>query len=122
MSDVNKLAVYAKSRAFVRSIYLLSSYFPTDERYGLTSQVRRASVSIPANLAEGYGRRQQNDRKRFVEIALGSAAELSCLLMLVEDLELLGSSPDYVRRLEQVRRDLDEIEKMLNGLFASFDR
>jgi four helix bundle protein len=80
------------------SVYRISNGFPTDERYGLTSQLRRTCVSIPANIAEGCGRRGAREMSRFLQIAMGSASELEYHLLLAHDLGLLDN---------QLHRELD---------------
>lgn len=104
-----QLRVWEKAHQAVLSTYRLTVRFPVDERYGLTSQMRRAAVSIPANIAEGFGRRRGADRARFYEIARGSAEELKYYLILSRD---LGYSSD-VTRLEA---SLDEVCAMIYSL------
>lgn len=86
MPDFKKLDVWVDAHAFVLDIYRSTSTFPRTEQFGLTSQIRRAAVSIPANLAEGCGRDTQAELARFASIALGSANELEYLLILAYDL------------------------------------
>jgi four helix bundle protein len=115
--DHKKLDVWKRSRSLVKCVYTITSSFPQEERFGLTSQIRRAAVSITANLSEGYGRQQQTDRRRFVEIALGSASELDTLLTLAEDLDFL--SPESA---QEVLEEVVGVNKMLFGLWSSFER
>ena len=83
-------------------VYKATQAFPKEERFGLTSQIRRASVSIGANLAEGCGRRSDGEMGRFVQIAMGSGAELSYHLLLAKDLGLVTN--EQLRRPERDRR------------------
>lgn len=86
-------------------------FFPKEELYGLTSQIRRACASIPANVAEGCGRGSDAEFARFLQIAMGSASELEYHLLLARDLNLLNSS-DY----NQLAREVTEVKRMLTSL------
>ena len=99
------LIVWQKSHQFVLDIYAIAKNFPKDEIYGLTSQLKRASVSIPANIAEGFGRRGDKDKLRFYNISRASLLEVRYFLILVHDLK-------YCDTLI-LRKNLNEIEKML---------
>ncbi len=90
MGDFKKLDVWQRSQKLAGNIYRLTGDFPAVERYGLTSQMRRAPVSISANLAEGCGRQGDIELRRFVRISLGSLAELECELLLAADLHYLN--------------------------------
>jgi four helix bundle protein len=82
LKDFRKLKVWEKSHHLALSVYQATSSFPDHEQYGLTSQMRRAAVSIPANIAEGYGRGGDAEFARFLQIASGSAAELQYQILL----------------------------------------
>jgi four helix bundle protein len=88
MRDFRKLMVWQKAHQLTLGIYELTANFPRDEVYGLTSQVRRAAASIPANVAEGCGRDGDTELARFLRIAMGSANELEYHLILARDLGL----------------------------------
>ena len=109
--DTRDLIVWQKAYNLTLDIYKSTSRFPTDEKYGLTSQLRRATVSIPSNIAEGKGRGSNKDFKRFLMIARGSLEEVRTQLLLSKDLGYLESKihEDYDARLVEIR-------KMLNGL------
>jgi|TARA_R100000306_G_scaffold5273_2_gene7725 four helix bundle protein len=109
-----KLKVWQKSRQFSSKIYKTTAKFPKEEKFGLTSQMRRAAISISSNIAEGTGRHSKKDRARFTEIAFGSALELLNQCILSNDLEFL-SEEKYV----ELRSDLTEITAMLDGLYKS---
>jgi len=94
---------------FVEKVYQQSSQYPKEEIYGLTSQIRRAAVSIPSNIAEGAARQGSKEFIQFLYIALGSLSEVETQAMLAER---LGFSNDTTALLE----DIDRIRKMLNGL------
>jgi four helix bundle protein len=97
-------------------LYRLSRSFPKEELYGITSQMRRAAVSIGANLAEGCGGRTNAEMARFVRISMGSASELDHHLLLCKDLGFLQDE-DYKR----TSKGLVEIRKMLGALLDSID-
>jgi four helix bundle protein len=109
--DYRNLLVWRKAHSLTIALYRVTKNFPKEELFGLTSQIRRASVSIEANLAEGCGRRSDGEMARFVQIAMGSGAELSCHLLLARDLELIKDA-DY-KDLNEVAT---EILRMLSTL------
>ena len=111
MQDFRRLAVWQKSHQLVLSVYETSASFPNDERYGLTSQIRRAATSIPANIAEGCGRETNAELRRFLYIAMGSASELDYHLLLARDLHMLEATP-----YKHLSQDVSEIKRMLTGL------
>jgi four helix bundle protein len=86
MRDYRDLQVWTKAHRLALACYKGTQCFPFEERFGLTSQIRRAAASIPANLAEGCGRRSDGEMARYVQIAMGSGAELSYHLLLARDL------------------------------------
>lgn len=88
--------------------YKLTEFFPKSEIYGITSQIRRCAVSIPSNIAEGYGRKGKGEYVHFLHIALGSARELDTQLIIALRVEL--AKPNYI---ESVITDVDEIQKLL---------
>ena len=109
------LEVWKESVALARDIYRLTSSFPADERFGLASQLRRAAVSVPSNIAEGSVRRSRRQFRHYVEIALGSLAEIETQLEIAADFRP-GSPTDAVEtRMRRVRR-------MLYGLCDALDR
>lgn len=111
MKDFRKLGVWEKSHQLALEIYKITQKFPASEQYGLISQMRRAGVSIPTNIAEGCGRDSDAELKRFLFIALGSASELEYQLLLSHDLQFLDS-PSYQHLTNQVT----EIKRMLASL------
>src|SRR5437763_7568704 len=111
MRNYEDLQVWKKAHLLTLDIYKNTRCFPGDERFGLTSQIRRSCASIGANLAEGCGRRSDGEMARFVHIAMGSGAELSYHLRLARDLELLSKS-----LAEQLRSDLNEVMRILSAL------
>ena len=113
VKDFRSLKVWEKSHRLVLAIYAASRSFPPEERYGLTSQIRRASASIPANIAEGCGRGSEAEFARFLQIARGSASELEYHLLLARDLALLAT--EHHAELE---RETTDLKKMLTALLA----
>ena len=101
------LIVWQKAHQFVLEIYRFTRGFPAEERYGLTSQIRRAAVSVPANIAEGFPKRGPNDKARFFNIAQGSLEEVHYYLILSEDLGYGDSG--------KLMNLYDEVGRLLNG-------
>lgn len=114
MHRFKELEIWRKSRIFCSEIYNATSDFPTDEKFGLTNQLRRASVSIPSNIAEGSSRNSQKDFSRFLEIAIGSAYEIETQLLIASDLGFLK-----IEKLESLTNNLEEIIKMTSRFRAT---
>lgn len=108
LRDFRELKVWEKAHQLTLSVYKATKIFPKEELYGLTSQIRRACASIPANIAEGCGRKGEAELARFLQIAMGSASELEYHLLLAHDLNLLQAK-DY----ESLANDVTEIKRML---------
>jgi len=108
MRDFRQLKVWEKAHKLTIEIYKITARFPREELYGLTSQLRRASASIPANIAEGFGRGGNAELARFLQIGLGSAYETEYHLLLASDLGLLAKTAyqDHERRTIEVKRML----------------
>jgi len=111
MRNYRELRVWQEAHKLSASIYAVTASFPRREIYGLTSQIRRASVSIEANLAEGCGRQTDGELARFIQIAMGSASELDCELLLAHDLTFLEAVDhrDLSNRLTAVRKMLSAL-------------
>ena len=116
MKSYIELDVWKQSRQLVKQIYGLTKHFPKEEQYGLSSQMRRCSVSIPSNIAEGHGRNHIKDSLQFFFIARGSLYELETQLYLSNDLGYF-SSEILVEILEKVTN----CKQMLNGLIRYFE-
>ncbi len=110
MKDFRDLKVWEKAHQFVLAAYPLTRRFPTDELYGLTSQLRRSAASIPTNLAEGCGRGTDPELARFCDIAMGSASEADYQLLLARDLGYLDA-PTY----QSIYNQLTEVQRMLRS-------
>jgi four helix bundle protein len=111
MQPFRKLLVWQKAHELTLSLYRETASFPSEERYGLTSQIRRSAASICANLAEGCGRQTRRDFARFAYIAVGSASELEYHLLLATDLGILSNE-----RYSPMEKSVVEVKRMLAGL------
>jgi four helix bundle protein len=110
VQDFKKLKVWEKSHQLTLDVYRAAAGFPKDELYGLTSQLRRACASLPANIAEGCGRGGKSELARFLQVAMGSASEAEYHLLLAHDLGLLNDA-EY-KRLEA---GAVEVKRMLTS-------
>lgn len=113
MQTYKDLIVWQKARVLASDVYVLCSNLPKDELYGLCSQMKRASISIPSNIAEGYRRNKRGEYVQFLGIAAGSAAELETQLILTNDIYSIDTGPALLQ--------LEEIQKMLTVLIHKLD-
>ena len=111
------LIVYQKSYKLALVIYQITKNYPKEEIYGLTSQMRRSSVSIPCNIAEGYRRGHRKEYIQFLHMAHGSCGELETLLSLSQDLGLIEKD-----LFENLYRLQEEVSKLLKGLIVSLSK
>ncbi len=109
------LEVWKDSIKFVKSIYILTNKFPQEEKFGLVSQIRRAAVSIPSNIAEGATRFSDKDSSRFIDITLGSIAEIETQLIISKEL-------GYVENIDNELEKLKRINAMSMGLKKFYNR
>lgn len=114
MQDFRNLEVWRLSHQLTLEVYRATRVLPGDERYGLTSQLRRAAVSIEANLAEGCGRGSDADFGRFVQTSMGSASEVECELLIARDLGYLDNET-----AEALEASVQRIKRMLAALLAT---
>lgn len=112
VTSYRDLDVWKVGRRLVRDVYVATRSLPDDERFGLVSQMRRAVVSIPCNIAEGYGRGTRQEYIRYLRMARGSAAELETQVTLCEDL-------GYDLPCGELRQTLTRCHQLLNGLLRS---
>lgn len=115
IKDFRELKVWPKSHQLTLRIYKITAKFPPEERYGLMSQMRRAAVSIPANIAEGFRRRGKKDKTQFYRISQGSADELLYFLILGKDL-------GYINDIEEESDLIESVTKMLSGMIRGLDK
>ena len=113
MNSHKSLLVWQQSMSFAEKIYKLTQNFPDTERYGLVSQLRRAAVSIPSNIAEGFGRKGSKEFVQFLRVAFGSSSEIETQVELARRLNYV-SEEDYIRTIDS----LVIIRKMLNKLIS----
>ena len=114
MKNYRDLEVWKLSKEFAGDVYVLTKDFPSDERYGLTQQVRRAAVSVMSNIAEGSRRRSKPEFMRFINIASGSVCEAESQLLLAVDLDYTSSM-----EADKILAKSDRINKMLYALHQS---
>lgn len=113
MQDFKKLKVWEKGHQLTLEIYKVTKDYPSDERFGLISQMRRSSASVPTNIAEGCGRPRNTELKRFMEISMGSLSELEYQVFLSKDLGYLSS--DQFTFLQNL---VTELKKMLSSFIV----
>ncbi len=116
MKTYNELIVWQKSMTLVTSIYKTTKPFPKDENFGLTSQIKRSSVSIPSNIAEGFGRNSLKEFIRFLRISMGSLFELQTQIEIAFNLEYISKI-----NFENLHKDSREIERMLASLIRKLN-
>ena len=117
MHNIEELKIWNKAMDLAVQVYELSSKFPSDERFGLTSQVRRCAVSIPSNISEGAGRNTKGEFKQFLGIANGSAYELQTQLIIANKLNFIDENST-----ESILEIIDEIQKMNYKLQLSLSK
>ncbi|RMB60970.1 four helix bundle protein [Dokdonia sinensis] len=117
MHDFQKLLVWQKAMDITEDVYRLSALFPKEEKYGLTSQIRRCAVSVPSNIAEGAGRNTDGEFKNFLGIASGSSNELLTQLILSKRLELVNDN-----QVQPIIKDLIEVQKINYSLIRKFSK
>ena len=115
LKSFQQLEVWQEAHKLVLQVYEVTRQFPADEKFGLTSQMRRAAVSVPANVVEGFKRRGIGEKLRFYNVAEGSLEEIKYFFILAEDLQYLPSREVLTTQAECVGR-------LLNGLIASTRR
>lgn len=112
--NFRELKVWQKGMELSKSIYLVTSTFPTEEKYGLKSQIQRSAISIPSNIAEGCGRTGNNELKHFLSLSLGSAFELETQVILANEFGYTDKN-----NFELIINQIQEIQKMIIGLYNS---
>jgi len=116
LKSYKELKVWQKAYSLCIEIYKITRTFPKEELYGLTSQMRRAAVSVPSNIAEGYGRKTTPEYLRSLYIAYGSSCELETQILLSGDLGLMKAEA-----LNKLQADLGEVERMLKALIKAVE-
>ena len=118
MHNFQELKIWQKAMDIAESTYLISAEFPKEEKFGLTSQIRRSAVSIPSNIAEGAVRNTDGEFKNFLGIASGSSNELYTQLILAKRLGLISKGEELSNILQQ----LEEVQKMNYTLIKKFSK
>ncbi len=113
MRNFRTLNIWQDSISIVKKVYKLAESLPLEEKYGLRSQICRAVISIPSNIAEGCSRNSQIDFKRFLEIAIGSSFELETQLTIIDELSLISSN-----EIAGLVYDINKLQKMINNLIS----
>ena len=116
MKDFRKMQVWHKGHKLALEIYTLTAKFPKEELYGLSSQIRRAAVSIPTNIAEGCGRGSTKELKQFLRISMGSASEVEYQILLSYELRYMDR-----KTYDNLNYDIQEIKKMLSSYIVKID-
>jgi len=116
LKSYKELKVWQKAYNLCIKIYKITKTFPKEELYGLTSQIRRAAVSVPSNIAEGYGRKTTPEYIRSLYIAYGSSCELETQILLSGDLGFMKAEA-----LNELQADLGEVERMLKALIKAVE-
>lgn len=117
MNKLSELKIWNKAIDLTVDVYKATASFPSDERFGLTSQSRRAAVSIPSNIAEGAGRNSMKEFNNFLGIANGSSYELQTQLIIANKLEMLD-----IDLLNPLLTQIDELQKMTYGFQQMLDK
>ena len=117
MKTYRDLLVWQKAIHFVTEVYSVAREFPQEELYGLTSQIKRSAVSIPSNIAEGYGRKSKKEYIRFLQIAMGSIFEIQTQLEISKNLDFLSDN-----NFDELYENSREIERMLSSLISKINK
>lgn len=118
MKNFRELRIWRKGMDLVKQVYLTARQLPDEERFGLRSQITRAAVSIPSNIAEGSSRQSDPDYKRFLEMSLGSAFELETQILIIQELALIPNPES----LTPLIAELQDEQRMINGLISTLSK
>lgn len=117
MRNFRNLDIWKNAVQLAKQVYLLTAKLPGKEKYGLCSQLQRASVSIPSNIAEGSARKSEADFARYLEMALGSAFEVETQLIIAKDVDYISE-----KTLQTILSDLHKLQKQINQLISKIRR
>ncbi|MEK6152766.1 four helix bundle protein [Flavobacteriaceae bacterium 3-367] len=115
LKSYKELRVWQKSIALIKEVYKVTNGFPEDEKFGLIGQMRRSSVSIPSNIAEGWGRKSLKNYIQFLRNSRGSLFELETQVVISKEL-------NYIKYSKTIENQIEEISKMLNSLIRSLEK
>ena len=113
MHNFKKLSIWVNAMSLVKDVYLLTSNFPKEEKFGLISQINRCSISIPSNIAEGSSRSSNKEFSHFIKIALGSLFELETQIILSSDFKMINDQDSNI-----ILDKITTLQKMINGFFT----
>jgi four helix bundle protein len=114
MHNFKKLNIWVNAMSLVKDIYLLTSNFPKEEKFGLISQINRCSISIPSNIAEGSSRSSNKEFSHFIKIALGSLFELETQIILSSDFKMINDQDSNI-----ILDKITTLQKMINGFLIT---
>ena len=117
MRNFRKLKIWEQGIVLVKKVYKIAQKLPSDEKFGLKSQITRAAVSVPSNIAEGSSRNSEIEFKRFLEIAIGSLFEIETQLIIIQELNLIPSD-----ELKDIFELIEKEGKMINGLINTIKK
>lgn len=115
--DYSDLDIWQDGIRFVTAVYQATKQFPSDERFGLTSQIQRAAVSIPSNIAEGYAQRSDPTLARFLRIAIGSAAEVDTQLLIAQQLQYIS-----LEQMRDLREQVQSLRRRIRAFLATIEK
>lgn len=114
MHNFRQLNIWKDARSLVKDVYLLTSRFPSDEKFGLKSQINRCAISVPSNIAEGSARGTNKDFSHFLRISLGSLFEMETQLLLAVDLGMVEESEELFQKVIMLQKMISNFIKTLN--------
>ena len=114
MHNFKKLNIWVNAMSLVKDVYLLTSNFPKEEKFGLISQINRCSISIPSNIAEGSSRSSNKEFSHFIKIALGSLFELETQIILSSDFKMINDQDSNI-----ILDKITTLQKMINGFLTT---
>ncbi|MEO0080860.1 MAG: four helix bundle protein [candidate division WOR-3 bacterium] len=117
LRNYKELTAWQRAYGLCLEVYRLTAEFPKEEKYGLVSQIRRAAVSVPSNIAEGYGRRTTGEYLQSLHVAYASLCELETQVLLVSDLGFLKLEPS-----RKLKEDVGDVERLLKALIRSLEQ
>lgn len=114
MHNFRQLNIWKDARSLVKDVYLLTSRFPSDEKFGLKSQINRCAISVPSNIAEGSARGTNKDFSHFLRISLGSLFEMETQLLLAVDLGMVEDSEELFQKVIMLQKMISNFIKTFN--------
>jgi len=115
-----ELEVWKEAMDLVKQVYTLTNYYPKDEKFGIVSQIRRSAVSIPSNIAEGSVKHSDKETLRFLDIALGSLAELDTQMIISNDIGYIGK--DGIECFQNIEKQIPKVNALLQGFIKYYNK